>query len=62
MADEREPLSFWGTVGAVMVSGIITTVVSITATLVLGGVFVRTAVREQVRESLNEPPAPGGGA
>lgn len=62
MAEEkRTPLSFWGTVGAVTVSGLIWTGVSLITTFVLGGVFIRTAVREQVRESLQEPPPPNGG-
>lgn len=61
MADEQnEPLSFWGTVGAVTVSGLLWSGVSLLATFVVGGMLVRRAVREQVIESLGEPPAPGG--
>ncbi len=57
MAEQREPLSFWGTVGAFMTGGIILSTISFGVTILAG----RAMIRSQVREALQEPTPPNNG-
>lgn len=59
MAEEKSgPLTFWETVGAVAVSGLIFSGISILATFLIGGALVGPAISAQVREALKEPEPP----
>lgn len=61
MAEQRQPLSFWGTVGAVVTAGVVTTAVSFGFTVLVVGIASRRAAQEALEGAGIQPQLPQGG-